>query len=38
MMETVDGDYQNYKANDGAYVRKHFFGKHPKHARRWSPR
>jgi pyruvate dehydrogenase E1 component len=30
MMETVDGDYQNYKAKDGAYVRKHFFGKHPK--------
>jgi pyruvate dehydrogenase E1 component len=29
MMETVDGEYQNYKANDGAYVRKHFFGKHP---------
>jgi pyruvate dehydrogenase E1 component len=30
MMETVDGEYQNYKANDGAFVRKHFFGKHPK--------
>ncbi|NMM36380.1 MAG: pyruvate dehydrogenase (acetyl-transferring), homodimeric type [Glaciimonas sp.] len=30
MMETVDGDYQTYKAKDGAYVRKHFFGKHPK--------
>jgi pyruvate dehydrogenase E1 component len=30
MMETVDGEYQNFKANDGAYVRKHFFGKHPK--------
>ncbi len=30
MMETVDGEYQNYKANDGAYVRKHFFGKDPK--------
>ncbi|HEU6456659.1 MAG TPA: pyruvate dehydrogenase (acetyl-transferring), homodimeric type [Roseateles sp.] len=30
MMETVDGDYQAYKANDGAFVRKHFFGKHPK--------
>jgi pyruvate dehydrogenase E1 component len=29
MMETVDGEYQNYKANDGVYVRKHFFGKHP---------
>ncbi|MFN9707980.1 MAG: pyruvate dehydrogenase (acetyl-transferring), homodimeric type [Burkholderiales bacterium] len=30
MMETVDGDYQAMKANDGAFVRKHFFGKHPK--------
>ena len=30
MEETVDGEYQNYKANNGAYVRKHFFGKHPK--------
>ena len=30
MIDTVDGEYQNYKANDGAYVRKHFFGKHPK--------
>ena len=30
MMETVDGEYQNYKAKDGAYVRAHFFGKHPK--------
>ena len=30
MLEAVDGEYQNYKANDGAFVRKHFFGKHPK--------
>ncbi|TSE32403.1 pyruvate dehydrogenase (acetyl-transferring), homodimeric type [Tepidimonas taiwanensis] len=30
MMETLDGDYQAFKANDGAYVRKHFFGRHPK--------
>jgi pyruvate dehydrogenase E1 component len=30
MMETVDGDYQAMKANDGAFVRKHFFGRHPK--------
>ena len=30
MEETVDGEYQAYKANDGAFVRKHFFGKHPK--------
>jgi pyruvate dehydrogenase E1 component len=29
MEETVDGEYQNAKANDGAYVRKHFFGKYP---------
>src|SRR5512137_2506603 len=25
MMEAVDGDYQVYKARDGAYVREHFF-------------
>ena len=30
MMETVDGEYQNYKAKDGGYVRENFFGKHPK--------
>jgi len=30
MEETLDGEYQAYKANDGAFVRKHFFGKHPK--------
>jgi len=30
MEETVDGEYQAYKANDGAFVRKYFFGKHPK--------
>ncbi|WP_019594744.1 pyruvate dehydrogenase (acetyl-transferring), homodimeric type [Thioalkalivibrio sp. ALM2T] len=29
MMEAVDGDYQNYKSRDGAYVREHFFGKYP---------
>ncbi|MGI5308350.1 pyruvate dehydrogenase (acetyl-transferring), homodimeric type [Rheinheimera sp. WS51] len=29
MNETIDGDYQRYKANDGAYVRKHFFGRYP---------
>lgn len=33
MMETVDGDYQAMKANDGAYVRKHFFGKYPETAK-----
>ena len=30
MEETVDGEYQAYKANDGGFVRRHFFGKHPK--------
>src|SRR5260370_13973927 len=30
MEETVDGEYKNYKAKDGAFVRKHCFGKHPK--------
>src|SRR5574339_1247860 len=30
MEESVDGEYQNYKANDGAFVRKNFFGKDPK--------
>ncbi len=30
MMDTVDGDYQAMKANDGAFVRKNFFGRHPK--------
>ena len=29
MNNTVDGEYQNYKAKGGAYTRKHFFGKHP---------
>ena len=29
MDEAVDGDYQNYKAKDGAYVREHFFGARP---------
>ncbi|MCC6714558.1 MAG: pyruvate dehydrogenase (acetyl-transferring), homodimeric type, partial [Gammaproteobacteria bacterium] len=29
MEECVDGEYQAFKANDGAYVRKHFFGKYP---------
>ena len=30
MNETVDGEYQRYKAEDGAYVREHFFGKDPR--------
>ena len=32
MNETVDGDYQNLKSKDGAYVREHFFGKYPETA------
>ncbi|MDQ0379818.1 pyruvate dehydrogenase (acetyl-transferring), homodimeric type [Amycolatopsis thermophila] len=30
MNVTPDGDYQTYKANDGAYVREHFFGRDPR--------
>ena len=33
MQEAVDGDYQAYKANNGAYVREHFFGKYPELAK-----
>jgi pyruvate dehydrogenase E1 component len=29
MNETVDGEYQNFKANGGKYTREHFFGKYP---------
>jgi len=29
MEEVVDGEYQAYKAKDGEFVRKHFFGKYP---------
>jgi pyruvate dehydrogenase E1 component len=29
MEEAVDGEYQTFKAKDGAYVREHFFGKYP---------
>ncbi|SNC58912.1 pyruvate dehydrogenase (acetyl-transferring), homodimeric type [Sodalis endosymbiont of Henestaris halophilus] len=32
MNETVDGDYQTLKSKNGAYVRKHFFGKYPETA------
>jgi pyruvate dehydrogenase E1 component len=32
MDETVDGDYQNFKSKDGAFVREHFFGKYPETA------
>ncbi|MGC8701638.1 MAG: pyruvate dehydrogenase (acetyl-transferring), homodimeric type [Thiomonas sp.] len=30
MMDVLDGDYQAMKANDGAFVRKHFFGRDPR--------
>ena len=30
MMDTLDGDFQAFKANDGAFVRKHFFGRDPR--------
>jgi pyruvate dehydrogenase E1 component len=30
MLDTLDGDYQAYKANDGAFVRKNFFGRDPR--------
>ncbi|ASU78013.1 pyruvate dehydrogenase (acetyl-transferring), homodimeric type [Actinopolyspora erythraea] len=30
MNSTPDGDYQTYKANDGAFVREHFFGRDPR--------
>ena len=29
MEEVVDGEYQNFKSKDGAFVRKYFFGKYP---------
>ncbi|MEE4246412.1 MAG: pyruvate dehydrogenase (acetyl-transferring), homodimeric type [Kangiellaceae bacterium] len=30
MEETVDGEFQNYKAKGGKFTRDYFFGKHPK--------
>ncbi|MFR9753161.1 pyruvate dehydrogenase (acetyl-transferring), homodimeric type [Nocardia sp. 004] len=30
MNSTPDGDFQTYKANDGAYVRDHFFARDPR--------
>ena len=33
MRGTNDGDYQTFKANDGAYVREHFFGRDPRTAK-----
>jgi pyruvate dehydrogenase E1 component len=32
MNETLDGDYQSFKAHGAAYSRKHFFGKYPETA------
>jgi len=32
MNQTPDGDYQTYKAENGAYVREHFFGRDPRAA------
>src|SRR5580698_7306444 len=29
MEECVDGDFQTFKAKDGAFLRSHFFGKYP---------
>jgi pyruvate dehydrogenase E1 component len=29
MHECVDGEYQAFRANDGAYIRREFFGKYP---------
>jgi pyruvate dehydrogenase E1 component len=33
MNSTSDGDYQTFKANDGGYVRDHFFGRDPRTAK-----
>jgi pyruvate dehydrogenase E1 component len=33
MNETVDGEYQSYKARGGAFTREHFFGKYAETAR-----
>ncbi len=33
MNSTPDGDYQTFKANDGAFVREHFFGRDPRTAK-----
>ncbi len=32
MNQTPDGDYQTFKAENGAYVREHFFGRDPRTA------
>ena len=33
MNTTLDGDYQTYKAESGAYIREHFFGRDPRTAK-----
>ena len=33
MNTTADGDYQTFRANDGAYVKEHFFGRDPRTAK-----
>ena len=33
MNSTPDGDFQTYKAEDGAFVREHFFGRDPRTAK-----
>ena len=33
MNRTTDGDYQTFRANDGAYVKEHFFGRDPRTAK-----
>ena len=32
MEECVDGEYQDFKSKNGAYIREHFFGRHPETA------
>ena len=32
MMECVDGEYQDFKSKNGAYIREHFFGRYPETA------
>jgi pyruvate dehydrogenase E1 component len=32
MNATPDGDYQTYRAESGAYIREHFFGRDPRTA------
>ena len=32
MFECVDGEYQDFKSKDGAYIRKNFFGRYPETA------